>query len=444
MSEPETNPSRNGTARKAQDAPAAVQVPSPPAANIRYVYLSGLLKCKVRSPGQRAPIGRLYDVGMKNLAPYPRAACLQVRTPGRGFALIPWSSVISVDREGIWVRKEEATAPTPDFWLRRDVMDDQIIDISGAKVRRVNDIQMLLAEGHLLIVHVEVGMLGIIRRLGWERSTEALLRWLFDFNLKESFVSWKQVQLVPTGGASGPLRVSATPSRLAEIHPAELADILEQLGVKERQDLLNTLSVETAAETLEEADPDVQRSFLAQQEPGKAADILEEMGSNEAAEVLRDLGGSDAQDIIRHMETEAAEDVRTILSHKEESAGGIMSTVCIETAPADTAGSVLDYVRIVADDAEVLNQIYVLDPGRHLLGVLSLRELLRAAADTPVGTIMTTDVVKVHPEAGLEEVAKIFVKYGFRAVPVVDGKDTFIGSIRLINALVKLAPFIRE
>jgi Mg/Co/Ni transporter MgtE len=270
-----------------------------------------------------------------------------------------------------------------------------------------------------------------------------LLRWLFDYTLKDALISWRYVELAGFEGFGGRLRIPTTPSRLAEMHPAELADIMEQLGTKERQRLINSLPVETAAEALEEVDPELQRAVIAQQDPGKAADILEEMSSTDAADVLRDLHASEAQVIISWMEREAQEDIRAILTHEEKSAGGVMSTACIETRPDQLAGEVLEHVRSVAGEAEVFNQIYVLDEGRHLLGVLSLRELLLAKTDAPLRTLMTTDVVSLDPDASLQAVAAIFVKYGFRAVPVVDKNNVFLGAIRLISVLSKLSRFFK-
>jgi CBS domain-containing protein len=356
---------------------------------------------------------------------------------------MPWSAVTRIERRRIAVRAEDlAPEPPVDVWLRQAVLDDQVIDVNGAKVIRVNDLQMLHAEGRMLLVHVDVGTAGILRRLGWARAVNGLLRWLFDYTPKDALVSWRFVELVGPSGPAAQVRMSKL-AALARLRPAELADIMEQLGTAERESLLDALPLSTAADTLEEADPDVQRAYLGQQEPGEAADLLEEMTSTEAADVLRVLPGPEAEIILGRMEPDAMEEIRSILDHEEDTAGGVMSTRCLEMAPEEAAGRALEKVRALAEEVDILNQIYVLGEERRLLGVLSLRELLLARPEAPLRSVMTSDVVSVRPEAGLDAVAAVFVKYGFRAVPVVDPAGTFRGAVRLARVLPKLSRFFR-
>jgi len=410
----------------------------PPAGT--YCYLSNLLGTRVFADGEAAPLGRLRDIGFRAGAPYPPAVGLEVAARKGGAIVLPWQAVAEFSPSRILARKSNEPPPQADFWVRRDVLDDQVVDLSGAKVRRVNDVQLLYAEGRLVPAHVEIGVRGILRRLGVERPVLALLHWLFDYTPKERFVSWRHVQVMGPGG----VRVATLADRLADLHPAEIADILEELGVQERQALLHTLDPETAADALEEADPDVQRTFMAQEEPGKAADILEEMPAQEAAELLRELPDPEAQRIISRMELEAAEDVREILAHEEESAGSVMSTSCIEVRPDDTAGDVLDFVRARAEEIGVVNIIYLLDEARRLVGVVSLRELLAAPPDARLASLMTTHLVKVEPDASLRDLARLFAKYGLRAIPVVDENGEFLGAVRLKDVLTELAPMVRE
>jgi Mg/Co/Ni transporter MgtE len=324
------------------------------------------------------------------------------------------------------------------------VLDDQVVDLSGARVVRVNDVHMLHAEGQLIIAHVAVGIRSILRRLGFERPVSALMRWLLDYTLKDSFVTWRNVELVAAAGAPGLLRVSGAPLRLAEIHPADLADIMEQLGARERQELLSRLPLGKAAEALGEVDPELQRALISREQPERAADILEEMPAKEAADVLRDLHQSDVQRIISRMEREAAQDIVTILSHRQESAGGMMATQCIEAKPQQRAAEVLEQVRSVADQVEVLNYAYVLDEEGRLLGVANLRQLMRAAPDSTMQSLMATDVVKVTPRTSVKDVARLFVRYGFRAIPVVDKRNVFLGAVRLMSVLEELSPLFKD
>ena len=432
-----TQPAQNATGSR-NGAPQGGPGSAGAGPGYTYYQLSSLLGARLRYEDEASPFGRLYDIGGRKTGSYPQAVCLEVETRG-GMAFVPWSAVKEMSEKEIVVRRTTEAAPPVDIWVRRDVLDDQVVDVSGAKVRRVNDVHLAYTEGQLVFGHVEIGVRGILRRLGVERPARALLRWLFDYSLKDRFVTWRHIEVLSPGGSPGGLRVSAFPSRLADIHPAELADIMEQIGVKERQRLFNALPIETAAGALEEVSPEVQRSLLSQQEPGKAADILEEMPSKEAAGVLRDMAEPDAEKIITRMESDAATEVEGLLAHSVKTAGGLMVTQCIEARPEQTAADVLEQLRPRAHDVEVFNHVYVLDDARHLLGLVTLRELLSAAPGAPVQSLMTKHPVKATPDTRVRVLVKLFEKYGFRAIPVVDDDNVFLGSVRLSSILTKLS-----
>ncbi|MCU0727877.1 MAG: CBS domain-containing protein, partial [Planctomycetes bacterium] len=335
-------------------------------------------------------------------------------------------------------------APTAEFLLRHDVLDDQVIDVYGAKVIRVNDIHLVYTQGQLVLGHVDVGMLGLLRRLGFAGLACALLRWLLDYQIPERFVTWRHVHVMSPGAPRAGIRLSAALTLLADKHPADIADIIEDLGVSEGHELFRALPVETAADAFEELEDNVQRALISQEEPWRAADILEEIPAAEAATVLRDIHDADAEHIISRMESEAAEDVRAVLSHEEETAGGIMAPDCIEAKPSERAGAVLSRARALSDEVEVFYYVYVLDEERRLLGALSLRELLCAPAETLLGDLMETDLITVLPDARHRDVAVVLLKYGLRAVPVVDERGVFLGAVRIFTVAESLLTDLRE
>lgn len=408
-----------------------------------FYNLSDLLGQPVRYEDEASPFGKLYDIGGSTLTSYPLAISLDIKTR-EGHVLRPWSAVkLMTVKETVLTRPCESAQPA-DFWARRDVLDDQVVDVSGAQVLRVNDVHLIYSEKKLIFGHVEVGLRGILRRLRFERLVAFLAQWLFDYTLKDTFVTWRHIQVLSPGGIPGGVRVSKiSEERLAEIHPAELADILEQLGVKDRQILFNSLSVEDAADTLEEINPEFQRTLVSQGEPGRVADILEEMPPDEAADVLRDLG-PDAQGLINQMDHESAAEVQTLLAHKEESAGGVLDTNCIDAQTTETVASILERLRTLPDDIKVYNLIYVVDERRVLKGVISLRGLFRASPAAPLGTIMDEVLVQVSPQTRLKEVAREFSKYGFQAIPVLDDNGVFIGIVRYDSVLSHMAEFLKE
>ena len=409
-----------------------------------FYNLSDLLGCPVRYEDEAHPFARLYDIGGSTATAYPLAIALEL-TPrkGRLHTFLSWSAVLSMTATETVVRRTTEPAPTADFWARRDVLDDQVVDVSGAQVVRVNDVHLIYSDNKLIFGHVEIGLRGILRRLRFERPVNFLAQWLFDYTIKDSFVTWRNIQVMSPGGVPGGLRVDKLSDQLADIHPAELADILEQLGVKDRQALFNSMTVETAADALEEVEPEFQRTLVSHGEPGRVADILEEMPPDEAAEVLRDLG-PDAQNIINRMEGDAATEVKTLLSHKEESAGGVMDPSCIEAHPGDTVASILERIPKLTEEVEVYNLIYIVDENRRLKGVLSLRELFRSPPASTLESLISHELITVTPETPLKDVAREFAKYGFQAVPVVNDEGILQGVVRYDSVLSHLAEFLND
>lgn len=428
-------------ATHSQRVDGASEPPLPP---VVFYNLSDLLGRPVRYDDARKPFGRLYDIGASTQTSYPLSTCLDICVRrSQPHLIIPWSQVKIITREETVLSRNDTPAPTADFWARRDVLDDQVVDVSGAQVLRVNDVHLIYSENKLIFGHVEVGLRGILRRLRFERPVAFLAQWLFDYTLKDSFVTWRHIQVLSPGGIPGGVRVASLSDRLADIHPAELADILEQLGVKDRQVLFNSLSVSAAADTLEEINPEFQRTLVSHGEPGRVADILEEMPPDEAADVLRDLG-PDAQSLINQMEDGAAAEVQTLLSHNEETVGGEMDTNGVEAQTGQRVSTVLERLRHLQDDVKVYNLIYVLDEKRLLKGVISLRELLRADPDSHLETIMKEVLVHVTPDTRLKDAAREFAKFGFPALPVLDPGGTFLGIIRYDSVLAHLSEFLKD
>jgi len=324
-----------------------------------------------------------------------------------------------------------------ELFLRDALLDKQIVDTNGAKIRRVNDLQFLRSHDRLHLVHVDVGFRGLMRRVGLERAMDLLLQSLFDYDLPNQFISWKYVQPVSSPDL---LRLSIAQNRLAQLHPADLADIIEDLDIHQRTAVFQSLDVETAAETLEETDPRIQVSLIETVAADKASDIIEEMSLSEAADLLGDLPRDKAEGILKEMEREIAEDVKELLAHPEEEAGGLMTTAYLSVAPDTTAASALEILRREAMELDFVYYVYVLDPDERLLGMLSLRELLAAAPEAKMADLMDTRFVTVPLNEEPDEIAEQFAKYGVMALPVVDREERMKGVIPFRNLLELVAP----
>jgi CBS domain-containing protein/sporulation protein YlmC with PRC-barrel domain len=407
-----------------------------------FYFFSDMLGRRLVSQEGRM-LGRVSDIVAEKIDPYPTVAGLIVRRGLKGApAFFPWSGVVDLGPPLVVAAGRPDVMDTPDtastfVHLRAQILDKQIVDTFGAKVVRVNDLQFLRIDSQLRLVHVDVGFRGLMRRVGWEKWLCASLRWLFAYDLPDHLIAWKHVQLP---WAPAPLHLTVSQKKLSDLHPAELADILEDLSGRDRSRIFHALDTETAANALEEIDdPKVQKALIETVSVEKASDIIEEMSPNEAVDLLADLPLETADDILDEMNEEKAEDLRELLVHPAETAGGIMTTSFLSLPPEITAETALNRLKAEAPDLDILYYVYLLDRDGVLCGVVSLRDLLTAAPQRPLSEIGTTRLITVTLQAKPDDVVDLFVKYGFRALPVVDESDHLKGAIRLRAALEILA-----
>jgi len=368
---------------------------------------------------------------------------MMVRTKGRGKRIyVAWEKIgrieprITLSGEGLPIL--EASFPQKDIiLLREEVMDKQIVDTFGAKVVRVNDLHFLRVDSNLRLVHVDVGFRGLMRRVGWEKIVDQVLRWLFSYVLPNQFISWKYVQLL---SGSDLLQLSVSQKKLSHLHPADLADIIEDLSGRERSAIFDALDTETAADTLEEIDPKIQKSLIEEIPVEKASDIVEEMSPSDAVDLLADLPEERAEEILEGMEQEKAEDLRELLVHSEETAGGLMTSAYLSLSPGVTVEAAITRLKAHAPDLDIIDYVYVVDEDEVLHGVVSIRDLLTTSPHQPLSEIEASRVVSVKPDADEKEVVEAFAKYGFRALPVVDEENRLRGVIGFRSVLEVLAP----
>lgn len=407
-----------------------------------FIFLSAILGSRVFDSEGRA-VGRVLDLGGNIQESYPPVTHVLLRLEKDNRVVqLPWRKVESSNGELIVpsLQPEDLRSPSlaaGELFLKDALLDKQVVDTDGAKIRRVNDLQFLKAHKALYLVHVDVGFHGLLRRVGLQRPARYLLRKLFDYDMTDQLISWKFVQPLSSPDL---LRLTIAHNRLAQIHPADLADIIEELDIHQRSAVFRSLDVETAAETLEETDPKIQVSLIQDLDMANASDIIEEMSLSEAADLLGDLPRDKAEGILREMEQEVAEDVKELLSHPEEKAGGLMTTAFLRFAPATRADEALETIRREADDMDLIYYLYAVDGEEHILGVLSLRDLLTAKPETALADIMDTRVISVDIEERKDRIADDFAKYGIMAIPVVDADERLKGVILFKNLLEVVAP----
>ncbi len=407
----------------------------------QFYFLSDFLNRKVFAPSGKK-VGKLSDLVAERVDPYPMILGMVVQAKGRRKFFIPWEKILQIEPRMILFEENlldlNTFLATNDVVLLRDeVMDKQIVDTYGAKVVRVNDLHFLTVESRLRLVHVDVGFRGLMRRVGWEKATDRALDWLFSYKLPNQFISWKYVQLL---SGSDLLHLSVSQKKLSHLHPADLADIIEDLSSRERSAIFHALDPETAAETLEEIDPKIQKALIETIPLEKASDIVEEMSPSDAADLLGDLPEEKAEEILEGMEQERAEDVRELLVHPDESAGGLMTTAYLSLTPDFTVEAAIAHLKAEAPNLDIIDYIYVVDEEETLQGVISIRDLLTAQPHQSLSEIQTPRVVSVKLDSDQNEVVGAFAKYGFRALPVLDEENRLRGVIGFRSVLDVLAP----
>jgi magnesium transporter len=407
-----------------------------------FLFLSQILGKKIMDTEGR-PWGKVSDLAASIADLYPPITSV-LYLPGRQKkpSRFPWSKVVEFgdrvlvspltpqERSGEAVHQGE-------LLLRESLLDKQVVDTHGAKILRVNDLHLLKVNRSVFLVHVDVGFRGLMRRVGLGNAVDRFFQWFFDYHLPDHFIPWRFVQPLSSPDL---LRLKVAQNRLSLLHPADLADIIEELDIHKRSEVFQSLDVETAAEALEETDPKIQVRLIENLNPAKASDIIEEMSPSEAADLLGDLPKEKAEGILKEMEKEIAEDVKGLLVHPEEKAGGLMTTAFPSLPPDSTAREALEALRRDAENLDLIYYLYVTDPEEHLLGVVGLRDLLVAAPQTRLANMMNARVVTVKVEEEKEEIAGLFAKYGFKAIPVVDEAGRMKGAITFKSLLEVVAP----
>jgi magnesium transporter len=413
------------------------------------LFLTEILGAEVVDVHQHRT-GTVRDLTVRVQEPYPVVTGLVVSR--RRQQVIPWSEVrtfaaatreVALRTNGADLERHPADPGA--IWLARDVLDKQVVDTDGRRVVRVNDLQLVESAGGLLLVGADIGLRGILRRLGLEGLAKRIAR-LLRRDLPMALVSWEVVD--PLGSAPDlehpathdAVRLRVSGSRIAKLHPADIADIVEDLGAKERRTVFATLTEEIAADTLEEMELEDQVSVIEHMDTERASDILEEMPPDEVADILAELPQERAEQLLSRMQKEEAEDVKELLAYEEDTAGGLMTTEYVAVRETLTAQECIEELRRLEPDAESIYYVFVVDDEEHLRGVLSLRDLIVAPPSTPIASIMIRDVIAVRLDDGVQEVAAVLSKYNLLAVPVVDDEFRIQGLVTVDDALDAVLP----
>lgn len=330
-------------------------------------------------------------------------------------------------------------SPPPDpVLLERDLLDQQIIDVHGRKVVRVNDVLLdweHTPDSHLTlrIVEVEVGLRGAVRRLlkGLPTSTVDHLASRFS----PSVIPWEFVDLIDPARR---VRLKVDQDRLAQMHPSDIADILEELAPPERQALFESLNEEVAAETLEEVEPRLQKSLIQSLDSEQVAGIVEEMDPGAAADLLAELPEEKSEAILEEMDPEERQEVEELLEFSQNSAAGRMTTEYIALPTTATVADVHTALRNFEGDIELVTDIYLLDQEDRVSAIVPIVQVLLAGSDGSLSKLPHSHLVTCQIDTGGRKVAELFDKYNLRSLPVVDADRKLVGVVHAEQVIALL------
>ena len=371
---------------------------------------------------------------------FPKIDGLMVKT-ARGPRFAPMSTVLDVDARGniALTRVPDEDAPTSDeaLYLIADLLDKQIVDVDGRKVVRINDLEVANAAGFLRVVAADVGVSGLLRRLGL-KSIGRRVPAVYD-RVPRAMIAWDSVAPIRDVNPHE-IHLSVKESKLSRLHPSELAEIISDLSAREAANVIHQLDDETAADALEHLEPDRQRSIIADIGTERAADIIEEMDSDDAADLLAELPEEHQTELLAEMNEYTAGELRELVKYDDDTAGGLMTTDYLWIYPHRTTESTIRKIREIAPESEFIYYLYVVDKEDQLLGVLTLRTLLLALPTAFIEKIMETDIVSVHPDASAEDVAATIARYDLLSVPVVDDHGKMLGIVTVDDAIDAILP----
>jgi CBS domain-containing protein/sporulation protein YlmC with PRC-barrel domain len=397
-------------------------------------YLSEIIGRKVYLKNER--IGRLGDMVIVETGKFPEVSHFVVdRSFGYPSLLMPWDKLTLISHTEIVFDATDAGEyerhPNDgSILLRAHILDKKILDMDDHEVEVVYDIKLDFQHDKLYVSEVDFSRQRLLRRMGLKK----LANWI-STQREEDSVSWMYVQPLPEriGAFKGHVKLNVLKENISDIHPVDLADILEELEGDQRMALFKELEPEHASDTLEEVEPRVQRELIGSMGKQRAAELINEMSPAQAADVLAALPTDEADELLTLMDQENVTKVQQIIDQHDENILLFATMEFLKQPPIALAKDVIDSYRKLARDKEIVMYVYVTDPDNRLLGVVSVHDLIMADDDQTLAEIMTDHVINLNPEDTLRDALENFDRYGFRAMPINDEEDHILGVVSYRN-----------
>ncbi len=400
-------------------------------------YLSRILDNRIFSDDRKI-VGKVKDVVVDMGGINPKVIGIKVKIGNQtqiadfsSFAILKENGQYTVTCSGI---KDIGTPPNT-VSLSKRILDKQIVDMDGRKVVRVNDVRLAVLSTGTFVVAVDVGLDGLLRRLGVAKLAKTILN-PFGKRVPSDLILWDEVATIDYSHAG--IKLSKAYSKLSTLHPSDLADIIEDLDAKTQAAIFASLDEEKAADVLEELETDAQLNVLESLSVEKAADVLEKMPADEVADILYEMEDDKAEELLSEMEEESSEEVRELLEYPENTVGSLMVTEYISFNEHLTVNQTLAELRKLKPEADTIYSLYVLDNDEKLIATVSLRDVVISEPDTELRQIMNDQVIHVQDYDKIDDLPEIISKYSLLSLPVVDKEMKMRGMVVIDDVVYNL------
>jgi CBS domain-containing protein len=318
--------------------------------------------------------------------------------------------------------------------LGKDVLDNQLIDVDGKRVVRVNDVQLIEAGDSWRVSGADVSLQGFLRRL--------MPKGFYGSNRPVEVIDWADVGYLATDSATVTVQLKSSKDKLSKLHPVEIAQLAEALSPVHRTEIVESLDDDIAADTLEEMSTEAQARILEEMDGERAADILEEMSPDDAVDVLDEMNDQKAQELFDLMEADERADVAELMNFEHDTAGGLMTTEFVVFAKDLTVGEAILRLREMAETPNMIYYLYVVEAENSwkICGLISLRSLILADPTSKLSDVMRSDFRFAHPSEPAAEVAQTISEYNLLALPVIDDEGDIAGIVTVDDAMEILLP----
>lgn len=418
-----------------------------------FLYFADMIGLDVLDHGGQW-VGALVDLSANPQGDiYPRTTELIIRRGlwKKEYARIRWEDVLYIENEiRLKIKSSEVVfkdaLPALDFSVRRDVLDQQVVDTDNQKVERVNDVQLLRVDNQLYLAHVDVGLRALVRRLSWTPVVDALVRWLrpqSPYLTHEDFIGWKNTQILPRlGRMRSVLKLDVAKNKLSGIPPAALADIMQDLDIFARLSLFKSLESVLQVKVFTDLSLDSKVDLIDQLSDHEAALLVQSIPADEATDLLMRLPRSKTHLLMRLMGTDTSKKLRTLLTFSKDSAGGLMTTEYLSMRPDATVADAFSKLKENAQFHGGIYFIYIVDENNRWLATTSLRRFI---GEDPSRRLIETahkENVFVYTDDSVEEVALLMEQYKFSSVPVINREEILQGVITMDDVLEELIALV--